>query len=345
MFDDQVLLARLHLDYASVISGTKSARYRQHPASTSARAVASGTYHPHLPNRSMERFLRWLQSTLETRETEVDPELLDALDAALAPYHGRARRLWHLSRSRLGSILPPATAQIVRAGTRRARAVGPVRMGSLRRLTPISRQFGYDRGQPIDRHYIEAFIGENSHLVAGTVLEVGDSEYTHRFGGRKVSEADVLNIKGDQEATTIVADLADGQGIPSERFDCIIVTQTLQLIYDLPAAVQTLHRALRPGGTVLATFPGISPISTDQWASTWHWALTPISATRLFSDVFGIENIEVRSHGNVLTTVAFLHGMSSQELSRRSLATHDPQFPMLISVRAHRPIDPPRVTD
>ena len=36
--------------------------------------------------------------------------------------------------------------------------VGRVRFGSLRRLTPISRAFGFDRGLPIDRYYIERFL-------------------------------------------------------------------------------------------------------------------------------------------------------------------------------------------
>ena len=31
--------------------------------------------------------------------------------------------------------------------------VGWVQLGSLRRVTPLSRDFGYDRGLPIDRHY------------------------------------------------------------------------------------------------------------------------------------------------------------------------------------------------
>ena len=42
--------------------------------------------------------------------------------------------------------------------------------------------------------------------------------------------------------TTIVADLAAGEGIPSAAFDCLVITQTLHLLYDLFAAIRTLHR-------------------------------------------------------------------------------------------------------
>jgi SAM-dependent methyltransferase len=211
-------------------------------------------------------------------------------------------------------------------------------MGSLRRVTPVSRQFGYDRGLPIDRYYIERFLEENAHLIAGRVLEVGDAGYTRRFGGSKVERADVLNVEPGHSETTFVADLSDAGDLPSDAFDCIVLTQTLHLIYDLAGAVRTLHRILRPGGTVLATFPGISPLSADQWAGTWHWSLTPVSATRLFGEAFGAEHVDVVSYGNVLTSVAFLHGMAAHELRSRELALHDPQFPMLISVRAVRPV-------
>jgi SAM-dependent methyltransferase len=207
-------------------------------------------------------------------------------------------------------------------------------MGSLRRVSPISRRFGYDRGLPIDRYYIERFLQENASAIAGRVLEIGDSTYTRRFGGRRVTTADVLNVNAGHRETTIVGDLAEAHHIPSDSFDCLVITQTLHLIYDLAAAVETLHRILRPGGTVLATFPGISPLSQDRWADTWYWALTPLSATRLFSDAFGSDGVEVSAHGNVLTSIAFLEGLASRELRRKELAFHDPQFPMLVTVRA-----------
>jgi len=36
---------------------------------------------------------------------------------------------------------------------------GTVDFGALRRLTPVSRIVGFDRGLPIDRYYIERFLG------------------------------------------------------------------------------------------------------------------------------------------------------------------------------------------
>lgn len=236
-------------------------------------------------------------------------------------------------------MLAAARAQsgrLARGVVRRARTRVPVRFGSLRRLTPVSREFGYDRGEPVDRHYIERFLADNADLIKGRVLEIGDSTYSRRFGGSEVARQDVLNIDAGHPETTIVADLAAGDGVPSETFDCLVITQTLHLIYDLRAAVANLHRALVPGGTLLTTFPGITSLSNDRWAKTWYWALTPLAARRLFGDVFGSDNVEVTAHGNVLTSVAFLEGLAARELRREELDLHDPQFPMLITVRATR---------
>ena len=57
--------------------------------------------------------------------------------------------------------------------------------------------------------------------------------------------------------------------------------------------------------------------------------------------MFGAENIEISAHGNVLASVAFLEGMAAEELRPRELNAHDPQFPMVITIRAHRPLTGP----
>ncbi|NIV33023.1 MAG: methyltransferase, partial [Anaerolineae bacterium] len=69
--------------------------------------------------------------------------------------------------------------------------VGGVRFGGLRRVTPISQRFGYDRGRPIDRYYIEGFLAQHANDVRGRVLEIGDDSYTRQFGGNRVTTRDV----------------------------------------------------------------------------------------------------------------------------------------------------------
>ena len=134
--------------------------------------------------------------------------------------------------------------------------VGHVRFGGLRRLTPISRHYGYDRGRPIDRYYIRTFLARRSGDIRARVLEIGDDSYTRQFGSLRVTHSDVLHVSRDNPKATIVGDLASADHIESDAFDCVILTQTLHLIYDVRAALVTLHRILRPGGVLLATFPG-----------------------------------------------------------------------------------------
>ncbi|HEY5986204.1 MAG TPA: methyltransferase domain-containing protein [Streptosporangiaceae bacterium] len=212
--------------------------------------------------------------------------------------------------------------------------VGKLDFGSFRRIAPISRQFGYDRGLPIDRYYIERWLGRRALDIRGSVLEAGDDGYTRQFGGDRVNRPQVLHLFSGTDGATFVADLSDGAHLPGEAFDCVILTQTLHLIYEVRAAIRTLHRILRPGGVLLATFPGISQRSDDEWASYWCWSFTSLSASRLFSEVFDPGEVTVESRGNVLAAVSFLEGLAAAELSSEELEVNDPAYPVVIAVRA-----------
>lgn len=215
--------------------------------------------------------------------------------------------------------------------------MGRVRFGSLRRLQPISREWGFDRGRPVDRHYIERFLASHVTDIRGRVLEVAGDRYTRMFGGDRVVQSDVLHVAAGQPGVTIVADLSRADVIPAKTFDCVIVTQTMQCIYDVKAAIHTLHRILRPGGVVLATIPGISKVSRedmDRWG--YYWSFTTCSARRLFEERFEPEHVGVEAHGNVLSAIAFLHGLADRELEPAELEFHDPDYEVLIGVRAQK---------
>jgi glycosyltransferase involved in cell wall biosynthesis len=215
--------------------------------------------------------------------------------------------------------------------------VGWVRFGSLRRVTPVSSHFGYDRGQPIDRYYIEGFLARHAVDVRGRVLEIGDDSYTRKFGGSRVEVSDVLHVTAGNPQATIVADLTSADHIPSSAFDCIILTQTLHLIYDVRSAAQTLYRILKPGGVLLATFPGISQISRDEWGDHWYWALTTMSARQLLEEYFPAANVRIEAHGNVLAAISFLHGLAAEELRQEELDYRDPSYEVLIALRGVKP--------
>jgi SAM-dependent methyltransferase len=168
-------------------------------------------------------------------------------------------------------------------------------------------------------------------------VEIGDDSYTKRFGGSRVTRSDVLHVQEGNPRATFVGDLASAEHIPSDAFDCIILTQTLNLIYDMKAAMRTLYRILKPGGVLLATVPGISQIETGPWKDTWYWSLTILSARRMAEEEFPADRVEVESHGNVLAATAFLMGLAAEELDWRELEHQDPFYQLLITLRAAKP--------
>lgn len=199
-------------------------------------------------------------------------------------------------------------------------------------LEPISRQFGFDRGKPVDRWYIERFLAEHRRDVRGAVLEVAERTYTEWYGDGQVTQSDVVHRTGS-EASTIVGDLTTGEGLPVGAYDCFICTQTLPFIYEVHAAVQGMARLLRPGGVVLATVPGISQVSREDrrdWGDWWRF--TSQGTRQLFGEAF--DHVEVEAHGNVLSAAAFLYAYAAEDLTETELSHRDPEYELLITVRA-----------
>lgn len=212
--------------------------------------------------------------------------------------------------------------------------VGDVRFGDLRRLEPFCRDYGYNRGRPVDRYYIEGFLGRHAADIQGTVLEIGERAYTEQFG-TTVAESHMLHYS-NAEGATYVDDLTTGKSVPDNMYDCVIFTQTLHLIYDMKSAVETLHRILKPGGILLCTVPGITQISDNEWNPSWYWSLSPHSAKRLFGEVFAERDLDIECHGNMLAAVSFLMGLADEELTPRELDHQDVEYPVIVAIAARK---------
>lgn len=213
-------------------------------------------------------------------------------------------------------------------------AIGKIDQGDFNRLTPFSEDFGFDRGGAVDRFYIEEFIRTNKASVKGTVLEIGDNEYTMRYGDSLVSKSDILHIDSSNEKATYIGDITNVPQIPSAYFDCIIFTQTLHLIYDFKSALRTCYRILKPGGTLLLTVPGITQVDKGPWKDYWLWSFTDAAMKKVMSETFNGSEVEVKSHGNVQVASAFLYGMGLSEISSKALAFNDPSYQVIVTVKA-----------
>jgi len=216
--------------------------------------------------------------------------------------------------------------------------VGWVRFGDLRRLTPLSSDYGNSRGLEIDRYYIEKFLSEHASDIHGYVLEIKHNAYTVRYGQNRVTRSDVLHpVEGNPNAT-IVADLTKADHLPSNVYDAIIFTQTLQVIYDIRTTLATLFRILKPGGVLLATASGMAQLSLEDFEK-WgeYWRFTSLSARLLFEEVFSAGNVTVSAYGNVLAAISFLEGLACEDLKRSELDARDRSYEVLIAVRAVKP--------
>lgn len=197
---------------------------------------------------------------------------------------------------------------------------------------PVSRQFGFDRGQPIDRYYIDFFLRKNSQYIKGDVLEISESLYTKKFG-TNVNKSMILSfVYGDN--VDYVCDLSSDTEIPENVCDCFIMTQTLPFIYDVDCVVKNSIRILKPGGILLVTIPGITQISRydmDRWGH--FWSFTDLSVRKLFEKNVEPGKIYIETYGNVKTASGLLYGLASRDFSKRDLDYKDDDYQVTIGVR------------
>jgi glycosyltransferase involved in cell wall biosynthesis/SAM-dependent methyltransferase len=346
MYEDGIVQAKVCLERPVYAAGECWYKYRQHPDSCCRRSIEAGT-----DSAARLAFLSWLRGYLNERG-EGDSETARVVRRLLrsdpaAREGGLSVRLGDAVRRtlrRARKVADRAVPAPVRRGAGllayRGTGVPPsgwVHLGNLRRVSPISRMFGYDRGSPVDRYYIETFLEAHASDIRGRVLEVADRDYTRRFGGDRVVRSDVLHAEPGNPEATIVGDLCTGKNIPERAYDCIILTQVLPFLWDFKTAIANARRALKPGGVLLATLPGISQISRFD-ASRWgdYWRFTSMSATRLFGAAFGPDRIEVTAQGNVLAATALLYGLAREELRIDELAHRDSDYEVTVAVRAVR---------
>jgi glycosyltransferase involved in cell wall biosynthesis len=97
LYEDQSLLAKVLLRHPAYVCSHANARYRNHSASTSARAVADGEYEPYRPHIARREFLAWLSAHAAESGLEVPGltrEIAAESDRDVTRFISRFRRLW-----------------------------------------------------------------------------------------------------------------------------------------------------------------------------------------------------------------------------------------------------------
>ena len=199
--------------------------------------------------------------------------------------------------------------------------------GNLRRVTPISASYGFDRGTPIDRYYVDQFFSARRDLITGRVLEIQTIDHIRRYGTR-VTAADTLDIN-PAFRPTYCCDLAHADIVATGSYDCFLLPNTLCALRDLDNALREARRLVRPGGIILATVAGFVPLTPDVPAY-WHlsadgWRMV---AARVWPDC----DTAVETHGNCLAAAAAMYGIAVEELTASELDVTDPRYPVLVTI-------------
>ncbi len=359
VFTDQSLWHKIVLRWPVYLQLEPLVLYRQHALSSVARAIAGGS----MPYLECE-FARWVVRYL-LGSPLVTAELMEAalhrLDMAVrervrqcrgeagkkSRLAGMKRRTIEAARCyrevtmecgwRIGAKLMRRQGRAVSRRLLRTGAGGRLGKGYCQRVAlgfgvqPRSYLWGFDRGLPIHRYYVEQFLKEFSVDIRGSCLEFQEDSYASRFGGGRVSRLDVLHKDPGNPRATIIADLTHANAIPGGCFDCIICTHVLHVIYDLDKALSELHRILKPAGVLLVALPGLSMCDPK-----WHelWRFTPEGLRLKLADTFGDENVIIKAYGNSLTAAGEVRGLIANEFTERELNSHDPRFAVEVCARA-----------
>jgi ubiquinone/menaquinone biosynthesis C-methylase UbiE len=179
--------------------------------------------------------------------------------------------------------------------------------------------------------YLREFLREWAADVRGHCLEFYNDAYTSELGGERVTKLDILNIDDTNPRATLVGDLTRPNDLPSDRFDCIICTHTLHLIFEVWKAVPELYRMLKPGGVLLVAVPQVSMYDPG-WGECYRF--TEEGLKRLLCLAFREQDVLVKSYGNSLTSAGQIRGLTAEEFSEEELNHHDTRFGVEVCARA-----------
>lgn len=234
-------------------------------------------------------------------------------------------------RSKLLRTVGPAWTTRLRC---MAKGRGLPRWGNLRRMKPFSDDFGWDRGTPVDRYYVDRFFERHRDEITGDVLEIDQSIYTRRYGHdlRTVHSVDIDSASNP----TFLCDVAHCENVlPSEAYDCFLLPCTLQHFRELELCLRNVLRVVKPGGVILANAAGLFRLDK---VGLDFWRPTPDGWRELLKRCWPDCTVTVEADGNCLAVVAINLGLALEELKPKELDSYDPRFPVVTNIYCRKPM-------
>jgi SAM-dependent methyltransferase len=207
--------------------------------------------------------------------------------------------------------------------------VGAVNWGDLRRPQPLCQFFGFMRGTPIDRYYLDQFIKSIQKEVSGITLEIGGEKTNQELYGFKLTtEYRVLDLPGWSD--DIVGDATNPEAVSDNSFDSIIIFNVLEHCENPQAVVDNIYKWLKPGGRAFAMVPctqRIHPTPRD------YWRPMPDGLQVLFK---AFHEKKVTTYGNITTVIASFHGIAVEELTTAEMDFTHPDYPVVACIVAQK---------
>jgi peptidoglycan/xylan/chitin deacetylase (PgdA/CDA1 family) len=102
-------------------------------------------------------------------------------------------------------------------------------------------------------------------------------------------------------------------------------------------------RILKPGGVMLAAVPCAAPFRGGDPDGAESSRFSEGGWRRLLSPVVPSTHVATRSFGNLLASIAMFAGLARQQLSPEELETNDSDYPLVVGIRAVKPMAAPAV--
>jgi SAM-dependent methyltransferase len=204
-----------------------------------------------------------------------------------------------------------------------------------RRILPVSTDFGWSRGTPVGRFYVNDFVAEKAKGLSGIILEFGEPRYRHYFSN--VEQYKVVDVVAGPHVD-FVCDIHNVSSMPQAFFDVIVCTQVLEHVERPEDALRELRKLLKKDGRLICTVPFLAHI---HYVPTDYYRFSIDAITSALSRA-GFEVLDARNSGNALVTIGSLLGFSAQDFSSSEMAVVDNLYPFNILTFA-RPS--PRASD
>ena len=197
-------------------------------------------------------------------------------------------------------------------------------------VLPYCRNFGFGRGTPVGRYYVERFLREHADRVQGRCLEFGAPDYRAFFP--RAQRYEVLSIIPGPNVDYLGDIHQLGPEVPRGVFDTVICTQVFEHLAWPEKAAASIHELLCPGGLLLLTAPFISPV---HYVPTDFRRFTPDGLRLILENAdFAVDSIEFG--GNALICTGGLLGMVTEDFRPAELDLKDPVYPYNVLVCARR---------